>query len=176
VFPGNSGSLRRAQPVWCAVLIVCLAGMQASAQLYTGSVTGVVTDPSGAIIPNVQLKLLDEGKGFTFTAVSDSTGGYVIRQVPPGKYTLSAEAQGFRVETVPGITIDISQHVTQNFKLQVGQVTQTLEITEAAPLLSTQDAVTGQTIYRKFINDLPLISRSVTDLAFLTPGVTEVDT
>ena len=63
-----------------------------------------------------------------------------------------------------------------NFSLQMGAVTQTVQISEAAPLLSTQDAVTGQTVDRKFINDLPLISRSVTDLAFLTPGVTEVDT
>ncbi|MGI8958798.1 MAG: carboxypeptidase regulatory-like domain-containing protein [Bryobacteraceae bacterium] len=148
----------------------------ASAQQYAGSVTGTVTDPSGAVVPNARLQLVDEQKGFAFTAVSDSTGGYVIRQVPPGTYKLSVEAQGFRAETQSGIKLDISQNITVNFALQVGAVTQTLQISEAAPLLSTQDAVTGQTVDRKFINDLPLISRSVTDLAYLTPGITEVAT
>jgi len=149
--------------------------LTASAQLYTGSVTGSVTDPSGAVIPNAKLTLVDEQKGFSFTATSDSSGGYVIRQVAPGTYKLSVEAQGFRVETRSGIKLDVSQNITVNFSLQVGAVTQTLQITEAAPLLATQDAVTGQTVDRKFINDLPLISRSVTDLAYLTPGVTEAD-
>ncbi len=148
----------------------------ASAQLYTGSVSGSVADPSGAVIPNAKLTLVDEQKGFSFTGTSDSSGGYVIRQVPPGTYKLSVEAQGFRQETRTGIKLDISQNVTVNFALQVGAVSQTLQITAEAPLLSTQDAVTGQTVDRKFINDLPLISRSVTDLAFLTPGITEVDT
>jgi hypothetical protein len=148
----------------------------ASPQQYTGSVTGTVTDPSGAVVPNAQLRLVDEEKGFAFTAVSDSKGGYVIRQVPPGTYRLSVEAQGFRSETQSGIKLDISQNVTVNFSLQIGAVSQSVQISESAPLLSTQDAVTGQTVDRKFINDLPLISRSVTDLAFLTPGITEVDT
>src|SRR5437868_4223129 len=158
------------------LVTACFFGAIASAQQYTGSVTGVVTDPSGAVVPNAQLRLLDEQKGFTFTGVSDSKGGYVIRGVPPGTYKLSVEAQGFRSETQSGIKLDVSQNVTVNFSLQMGAVTQSVQISEAAPLLSTQDAVTGQTVDRKFINDLPLITRSVTDLAYLTPGVTEVDT
>lgn len=158
------------------LVIGCLLAVMASAQSYTGSITGVVTDPSGAVVPTAHLKLVDQQKGFTFSAVSDSSGGYVIRQVPPSTYTLSVEAQGFHPETRPGIKLEVSQNVTVNFTLQVGSVSQTLEITGTAPLLSTQDAVTGQTIDRKFINDLPLITRSVTDLAYLTPGVTEVDT
>lgn len=158
------------------LVTACFLGVTALAQLYTGSVTGTVTDPSGAVVPNARLQLVDEQKGFAFTGVSDSNGGYVIRGVPPGTYKLSVEAQGFRSETQSGIKLDVSQNITVNFALQVGAVTQTLQISEAAPLLSTQDAVTGQTVDRKFINDLPLISRSVTDLAFLTPGVTEVDT
>lgn len=161
------------------IILACLAMLVpalAWAQLYTGSVTGVVTDPSGAIVPNAQLRLVDEEKGFSFTATSDSSGRYVFRGVPNGTYKLSVEAQGFRGETQSGIKLDISQNVTVNFSLQVGATSQTVEISESAPLLSTQDAVTGQTVNRKFINDLPLISRSVTDLAFLTPGITEVDT
>ena len=145
------------------------------AQLYTGSVTGVVADPSGAIVPNAQIRLVDEAKGFAFTAATDSVGRYTFRQVPPGTYKISVEAQGFRGETQSGVKLDISQNVTVNFSLEVGMASQTVEISEAAALLSTQDATTGQTVNRKFINDLPLISRSVTDLAYLTPGITEAD-
>ena len=163
--------------VYLFTLMLCsICCVTAWAQQYTGSVTGAVTDPSGAVVPNARLRLVDEQKGFSFTAVSDSSGGYVIRAVPPGTYRLSVEAQGFHAETQSGIKLDVSQNVTVNFSLQIGAVNQTLQISEAAPLLSTQDAVTGQTVDRKFINDLPLISRSVTDLAYLTPGVTEVDT
>jgi len=162
-------------------MLVILAGVAllvpalVLAQSYTGSVTGLVTDPSGAIVPNAQVRLVDEDKGFSFTAASDSAGRYVFRQVPPGSYKLSVKAQGFQTQEQSGIKLDVSQNATVNFSLQVGATSQTVEISESAPLLSTQDAVTGQTVDRRFINDLPLISRSVTDLAYLTPGITEAD-
>ncbi|MGI9070893.1 MAG: carboxypeptidase-like regulatory domain-containing protein, partial [Bryobacteraceae bacterium] len=170
--PAKRVMLRLASAFWM-LMAACFFCATASAQQYAGSVGGVVTDPSGAVVPNAQLHLVDEQKGFSFTGVSDSKGGYVIRGVPPGTYKLSVEAQGFHGETQSGIKLDVSQNVTVNFSLQMGAISQTVQISEAAPLLSTQDAVTGQTVDRKFINDLPLISRSVTDLAYLTPGVTE---
>ena len=165
----------RASAVLATMMIAVLFCSIAWGQLYTGSVTGLVTDPSGAVVPNAQIKMVDEAKGFSFSATSDASGRYVFRQVPPGAYKITVEAQGFRGETQSGIKLDISQNVTVNFALQVGATSQTVEISESAPLLSTQDAVTGQTVDRKFINDLPLISRSVTDLAYLTPGITEAD-
>ncbi len=146
------------------------------AQLYTSTVSGLITDPSGAVIPNTQARLVDEQKGFSFTAASDTTGRYLFRNVPPGSYKLSVQAEGFQPQQQSGIKVDINQNVTVNFSLPVGSTSQTVEITGAAPVLSTQDAVTGQVVDRKFINDLPLVSRSIGDLAFLTPGVTEVDT
>jgi hypothetical protein len=173
---GTKGEAARLMPAAFALFTLFFFGVIASAQQYAGSVAGTVTDPSGAVVPNAQLRLVDEQKGFSFSGVTDSKGGYVIRGVPPGTYKLSVEAQGFRGETQSGIKLDVSQNITVNFALQVGAVTQNVEITAAAPLLSTQDAVTGQTVDRRFINDLPLISRSVTDLAYLTPGVTEADT
>src|SRR5215472_3745971 len=128
-----------------ALFLSCLLCVAAFAQLYTGSVTGVVTDPSSAVVPGAQLRLLDEEKGFSFSAVADSAGRYVIRQVPPGIYKLIVEAQGFRGETQSGIKIDVSQNVTVNFSLQLGSTSQSVEITASAPLLATEDAVTGQT-------------------------------
>lgn len=147
----------------------------AHAQLYTGSVSGAVTDPSGAVVPGASLRLVDQDKGFAFATTTDSKGNYSFRDIPPGNYTIFVIAKGFRAETQPGLTLDVSQNATANFALQLGSTAQTVEVTSAAPLLATQDAVTGQTVDRKFINDLPLVSRSVMDLAYLTPGVTDVD-
>jgi carboxypeptidase family protein/TonB-dependent receptor-like protein len=107
--------------------------------------------------------------------MADASGRFVFRSVPPGTYKLTVEAQGFQSQTQTGIKLDVNQNATVNFSLQVGATSQAIEVSEAAALLSTVDAVTGQVVDRKFINDLPLVSRSVFDLAFLTPGVTEVD-
>ncbi len=156
------------------LLVNCLAGVT-WAQSYTGSITGAVTDPSGAVIPNAQVNLTDEQKGYAFTAQTDSAGRYLFRNLAPGSYRIAVQNSGFQTQEKTGIKLDVNQSLAVDFGLQVGAASERVEITGEAPVLSTQDATTGQTVNRKFINDLPLISRSVTDLAFLTPGVTEVD-
>lgn len=146
------------------------------AQLYTGTVTGIVTDPSGAVVPGARLEVVDEQKGFAFTATTDIAGNYLVRNLPPGTYRISVKAAGFKMESRGGIILDVNHNVAVDFRLQLGATAQTVEVTGQAPVLESQDAVTGQTVDRKFINDLPLVNRSVTDLVMLTPGVTEVDT
>ena len=146
------------------------------AQLYTGTVTGVVTDASGAIVLGAQVQLTDEEKGFVFTATSEASGSYLFRSVPPGSYKLSISAPGFKTETRSGIILAVNHNVTVNFSLQVGTTGETVEVKGAGSLLDAQDAVNGQVVDRTYINDLPLVGRSLSDLAFLTAGVTEVDT
>jgi hypothetical protein len=122
------------------------------------------------------MRLVDEQKGYSFTADTDATGRYLFRSVPPGNYRITVAASGFQTQEQPGIRLDVNQNVMVNFSMQLGAMSQMVEVTAAAPVLSSQDAVTGQVVDRLFINDLPLVSRSVTDLEMLTPGVTEVDT
>ena len=145
------------------------------AQLYTGSVSGAVTDPSSAVIPNARVQLVDEQRGYSFTTATDSAGRYLFRNVAPGTYRITVEVHGFQTQDQANVNVAVSQNVSVDFSMKVGSTSQSIQITEAAPVLATQDAVTGQVVDRRFINDLPLVSRSVTDLAFLTPGVTEVD-
>ena len=146
------------------------------AQLYTGTVTGIVSDSSGAILAGAQVQLTDEQKGFVFKETSDASGSYLFRSAPPGSYKLSIAVPGFKSEERRGIIVEVDHNVTVNFTLQVGGADQTVEVKGEGALLEAQDAVNGQVIDRKTINDLPLVGRSLSDLAFLTPGVTEVDT
>jgi hypothetical protein len=144
-------------------------------QLYTGSVSGTVTDPSGAVIPSARITLVDEEKGYKFSATTDAAGRYLFRQVPPGKYAVSAELAKFQTQRKEGIVLAVNQNVEVNFALKIGTETQIVDVRATGVELQTQDAVTGQVVDRKFINDLPLVSRSFSDLAFLAPGVSIVD-
>jgi len=154
-----------------ALLLTLFLASHASAQLYTGSVAGTVTDPSCAVVADVQVKATDEGKGFTFTATTDSAGRYVIRQLAPAKYTISATASGFKTERKTGITIDVNQNASVDFSLSVGGTSEIVDVKAGAVELQTEDAVTGQVINRTFVNDLPLVNRNAFDLVFLAPGI-----
>jgi hypothetical protein len=160
---------------WIAICLLVLLSTAAWAQLYSGSVTGVITDPSGAVVPTAQVTLVDQDKGFTFPANVDATGHYLARPLPPGTYRITVEAAGFKIKSRSGIAVNVDQNVTVDLALEVGSTTDTIEVSAAAPVLRTEDAVTGQMVSRKQISDLPIINRDVMSLAYLTPGVTTVD-
>jgi hypothetical protein len=172
-----SGSVKAAiRPLSISLLLVLLFLVPlAEAQLYTGSVTGVVTDPSGAAVPAAKVTLVDQDKGFAFTARTDSTGRYLLRPIPPGTYRISVEAANFQSQQQDGIKLDVTQNVSIDFALKVGTATEKVEVTASSVQLQTEDAVTGQVVNRKFINDLPLVDRLFSDLAYLAPGVTETN-
>ena len=148
----------------------------AGAQVYTGSLTGVVTDPSGAVVPNAAVTLVDVAKGFPYTTVTDSLGRYDLRSLAPGMYSLKVEAKGFKAYTQLGITLTVQQNATVDVALQVGNTAAEVTVTAAAPLLAAQDAVTGQEINRTFVDNLPLIGRAGYDLVLLAPGAVAVPT
>jgi len=151
--------------------VLVLSASLAWAQLYSGSIVGVVSDPSGAVIPGTKITLTDEEKGFTFNAETDASGRYLFRSVPPGLYKVAVTAQGFQGQTRTGVRIDVNQNASVDFSLQLSTGAQSVNITTEAPLLSTQDSATGQVLNEKFIKDLPNIDRSILDLAYLTPGI-----
>jgi hypothetical protein len=157
------------------LLVFLLFAAGADAQLYTGSVTGVVTDPSGAAVPAAKVTLVDQDKGFTFAATTDSTGRYLLRPIPPGTYRISVEAANFQSQQQDGIKLDVTQNVSIDFSLKVGAATERVEVTANTVQLQTEDAVTGQVVNRKFVNDLPLNGRNFIDLTSLAPGVTETN-
>lgn len=143
------------------------------AQVYGGSLTGVATDPSNAVVPNAHVTLTDEEKGFKYTATTNSEGRYVLRNLPPGRYTLNVTAPGMHAHTQSGIILTVGENAQADAHFELQGTVETVNIMGTAPLLQTQDASTGQTINLKFINDLPLTSRSVFNLVQMAPGVTQ---
>ncbi|MCC7153975.1 MAG: TonB-dependent receptor [Bryobacterales bacterium] len=156
-----------------AMATLCLAAHPAWAQLYSGTLTGVVTDPSGAVVPAVAVTVVDTGKGTTYTATTDTSGRYLVRALPPSTYNLSVEATGFKNYLSEGIVIAVNQNASLDVGLTLGTGSQSVDVSESATALATQDSSTGQELNRTFINELPLLGRGVFDLAGLAPGITQ---
>ncbi len=155
-----------------AIAILTFAnGRLLHAQVDTGSILGTVTDQSGAVISGVKVTLTNQETGMSLTTTTGSDGSYKFSPVRIGSYKIEVVFQGFRTNTAAGIKVDIESSVIQNFKLQPGAVSETVEVTAATPLLQSQDSSVGQVVDRRTINDLPLNGRNFTFLAQLGAGV-----
>jgi len=150
---------------------LCSLHSLAWGQLTSGSLTGVVSDPSAAVIPGAKVVLTDTDKAYDYPGTTDGTGRYLITNLPPSTYEIRVEARGFKAHTQSGIILNVGTRLSVDIRLEVEATAQTAEVTGASPLLATQDAVTGQEIDRSMIGALPLYGRSLLDLAYLAPGV-----
>jgi hypothetical protein len=143
-------------------------------QAYFGTVSGVLTDPTGAVIQGAKVTLLDLDKGYKFNVKSDSAGRYLFVSIPPGMYSVTAEIQGFEKTVRTNIKLNVSENASANLMLKIASATQSVEVKAQTQTIATEDAVTGSVIDRRAINDLPLVDRYALDLVYLTPGVTDM--
>ena len=141
------------------------------AQLDRGEITGTVEDPTGAVVPNAEIKLTNDATGVTIASKSTSTGTYVFDDVLPGTYTVDAEAPGFQGFVEHQIVVHVQQVLTVDVHLATGNVKQSVTVTAAAPLMETENAQVGQSITNQAVNDLPLATRDWGSLAQLSAGV-----
>jgi hypothetical protein len=151
--------------IWLSLSIVPLSGQQESA-----SITGQVTDSSGAAVAGAQVTIRNEASGASFVSVTDGEGFYRAPQLRPAVYTISVAAPGFSTAVREGIVARVNDRLRVDMPLQVGAVTESVMVTGAAPLLQTEDATIGQVIDNQKIVELPLNGRSWLQLALLTPG------
>ena len=143
----------------------------AMAQSSTASISGVVSLPTGEVLPNAKIVVTDIAKGVSYTATSGSTGTYALPVLPVGDYTVHVEAQGFKSIERTGLTLVIDQHLDLNFSLTIGDASETISITAAAPQLDTETHSNGTVVDAQKIEQLPLNSRTFYSLALLVPGV-----
>jgi Carboxypeptidase regulatory-like domain/TonB-dependent Receptor Plug Domain len=150
----------------CLLLLPCAFG-----QVDEGSITGLVQDPTGAVVPNAKVTLLNTDQGLSQTTNTDGSGVYTFSPVRIGNCSVSATAPGFSVTTQQHINVAVSQNVRVNVELKTGAATETVEVTTAPPQMQTEDASVGQVVNEQSVNNLPLNGRNFTFLAQLAAGV-----
>ncbi len=136
------------------------------------SVSGVVRDPSGAVIPDATIRVTNLNTQVTIATTTNSTGYYVVGNLIPGTYTISAQREGFKTATRPELTLQVAQAVTVDMQLELGQTSQEISVHGATPLVERSDAIVGQVIGPTAMVELPLNGRNYFNLAELSPGVT----
>ena len=155
------------------VMAVCLLAVPAAqAQRTTASIVGTVTDSTGGAVADAKVVAKNQGTNLERPASTDAGGFYRIELLPIGVYTVTVEKSGFRREVVKGIALQIDQVARVDVSLQLGELTQQVEVTGAPPLADTTDATIGDVIENHRIVTLPLNGRNFQQLALLTAGTT----
>jgi hypothetical protein len=150
---------------------LCLPISVATAQTF-GEITGEVKDPSGAVTPNVSVTVANTATNVGRSTVTNTSGVYSFPDLVPGTYQIKVVAPGFDTVVKTGIELQVQQTARVDFDLRVGQSTQTVEVSGAAALLTTETATVGTVIEEKRITDLPLNGRNFFSLVALSPNVT----
>ena len=152
------------------MLATLLATAAVVAQVNVGSITGVITDGTGAAVPNAEISLTGVETGEVLRTQTNNAGLYLFTTLRPGAYKLSVEATGFKRTERTNIPLQVGERQSVDLRLEVGAVTESVEVTSAVPLLNTSNANIGQVIDRQRVMELPLPGRDTLRLVQLAPG------
>ena len=151
-------------------LTLAVAGL-ARAQTTTGSILGDITDPSGAVLPGVTVRVTITTTGATRETVTNATGAYRFAGLLTAEYAVTVALDGFRSATRSGVVLPVLGEIKIDFRMEVGQVTESITVTGEAPLIQPTAHVTQTVIDNVRIQALPLRTRDYMDLTLLSPGV-----
>jgi hypothetical protein len=154
------------------VLMLSVTG-HAWAQASTGTISGTVSDQTGAVLPGVTITAVNSGTNLTREVFTNENGQYTLPLLPVGVYELRSEFPGFRSEIRAGVSVQTGQRATIAFSLEVGSITEAITVTEDAPLVQSETSSVGTIIDNKKIVDLPLNGRAFQSLTLLAPGAME---
>jgi Carboxypeptidase regulatory-like domain len=141
------------------------------AQLTTATLTGTITDPTGAVVSGAKVTVVNVNTHFTAKAVSNASGDYRIDLLPIGSYTMTVESTGFKKFIQANITLSVNQQANVGAVLQIGSADQTVTITAEPPQINLENGTVGRTIESQEVVDLPLVDRNAYSLLELVPGV-----
>ncbi len=173
----KSNAIKTAGAGCVALLLMVLASAPVQAQTAnTGTVLGMVKDPSGAIVLGADVELIDAGTQAVRSTVTNEAGRYTFTNVRPGTYSVTAIARGFQKSVVTGMAVEISKSYTIDFQLKLGQAGEQVIVTASAGAeLQTLDATVGDTLGGQMLIQLPSIDRNVASLLLLQPSATPVE-
>jgi hypothetical protein len=170
--------MRRSIAFCCSLLLfVAVTGAfhYGWSQEVTASITGTIADPSGAAVPGASVTATSQERGLSYTASTNETGLYRITQLPVGTYSLKVQKSGFALTSYPPFVLTLNQVARIDVAMKVGQASETVEVTGAAPVLET-DTTQVDTVMNAATNDnLPLASRNYVQLTLLAPGAVSTD-
>ena len=149
--------------LFCSTLLI--------AQSTGGRILGRVSDPTGAVVSNVKVTLINDATGAQRTVTTNESGDYVFVEVTPGGYRAEFELTGFKKNVRRGITLDVNQVVTLNMVLQLGEAKEIVDVTSEAPLVDTTTTQLGAVVNNRSVNELPLNERDTYQFLQLQPGV-----
>src|SRR5262245_54878342 len=157
---------------WCCMrrtvftAFIALIGQTVCAQTDTGSLGVRVIDSQVGVIGGVQIQLRNQATGAVRSAATDENGGYIFSLIPPGRYDIEVAAAGFRTFRITGLRVDVAVPAHLDVRLEVGGVTETVEVTDVVSMLNTESAAQGTVIGGEKIESLPLNGRQFIDLTF----------
>ncbi|HEV2176024.1 MAG TPA: TonB-dependent receptor [Terriglobia bacterium] len=158
-------------PLLAALLCAALAPIQARAQVVGATLSGTITDPSAAVIPNSEISIKNVATGVTETVKTNAAGFYTAVNLLPGNYQIRVSASGFSTEVRTGIILTVGSAQVLDVSLRVGKSSQTVQVAGAAPAVQLGSSALSAVVNSTTVRELPLNGRSWTDLATLQPGV-----
>jgi hypothetical protein len=166
----------RRSSIGALVLTCCfsLLSLAAHAQVGNPSLSGIITDPSGATIPNAQITLHSTDESFVRTATAGADGAYVIPTLPPGRYRLTVAASGFGTQETQPFELSSGQVGSLNFSLKIASQSMQVVVQDTPPLLQTTSASLGTVISGREMTSIPLLGRSFLNAISLAPGVVPI--
>ena len=139
-------------------------------QTETATVSGLVTDRTAAAVSGAEVRLQSVERGTITTTTTNNAGIYVFPSVQPGQYQISIQEQGFKQVDLLGLIVNVQDHIEQNFRLEVGSITESVTVEAGASMINTTDASVSTVVDQSYIKNMPLNGRSFQDLILLTPG------
>ena len=171
----TSSPTSRAKCAWrpFAAVLLLLLSSAAAQDASTGAVKGTVVDATGGAIPDATVVLINVETGFRYSIATDPQGHFSFEMLPPGGYTGRATATGMSAQVTPQLQVAVGGLTELQFRLNVAGATETLTVSGAPPTIDTQATAVSSWIETRAIDELPLDGRRFTDLALMTPGVTQ---
>jgi len=159
------------QALQCLILLLGVGCIVTWGQTFQGSFTGTVMDPTGAVIPGALVTITEKDKGFSRSVTTSNDGSYEIPLLPPGRYVLAAQKEGFQKFVRGPLTLLVNQHLREDIKLQLGPIGNYITVEAYPATVESQTSSVGTTIDEQKVNEVPLNGRNFLELALLVPGV-----